>query len=170
MLLQILQRTPPWVFALLAVLVSFGLLQTRTRHISLARVTLLPLVLIGLSLSGLWSTFGANAVAIAAWFVAAGVAVLLNRIAKWPRDVSYAPDARGFLVAGSWLPLAVMMIIFFTRYAVTVTLTVRPELAATAWLPIAVSFAYGLMSGAFVARALRILGTRPGRFPAPLYL
>lgn len=170
MLLQILQRTPPWVFALFAVLVAFGLLQTRTRHISLARVTVLPLVLIGLSLSGLWSTFGANAVGIAAWFVAVGLAILLNRIAKWPRNVSYAPATRGFLVAGSWLPLAVMMIIFFTRYAVTVALTVRPDLAATAWLPIAVSFAYGLMSGAFVARALRILGTRPSRFPAPLYL
>ncbi len=32
MLLQILERTPPWVFLLFAVLVAFGLLQTRTRR------------------------------------------------------------------------------------------------------------------------------------------
>jgi hypothetical protein len=162
MLLQILQRTPPWVFALFAVLVVFGLLQTRTRRISLARVTILPLVLIGLSLSGLWGTFGANAFAIAAWLAAVLSAVLFNRSAKWPRKVSYVAATRHFLVEGSWLPLAVMMIIFFTRYAVTVTLAINPGLAATSWLPISVSFAYGLMSGAFLARALRILGARSG--------
>lgn len=160
MLLQILQRTPPWVFALFAVLVAFGILQSRTRQVSLARVTILPLVLIGLSLSGLWGTFGANVHAIAAWIAAVVAAVLLNRVVRWPRRVSYAAATRSFLVEGSWLPLAVMMIIFFTRYAVTVTLAIRPGLAATTWLPVVVGAAYGLMSGAFLARALRILGAR----------
>lgn len=160
MLLQILQRTPTWVFGLFALLVVFGLLQRRTRRISLARVTILPLVLIGLSLSGLWGTFGGNAFAIAAWIAAVLAALLLNRAAKWPRKVSYEPATRSFLVEGSWAPLAVMMIIFFTRYTVTVTLAMHPELAATLWLPVAVSFAYGLMSGAFLARAARILGAK----------
>lgn len=160
MLLQILQRTPPWVFALFALLVVFGFLQSRTRRISLARVTILPLVLIGLSLSGLWGTFGGNAFAIAAWVAAVLAALLLNRAARWPRKVSYEPGTRSFLVEGSWAPLAVMMIIFFTRYVVTVTLAMHPELAATLWLPVAVSLAYGLMSGAFLARALRIYGAR----------
>jgi len=166
MLLQILQRTPPWVFALFAILVVFGVLQSRTRQVSLVRVTILPLVLIGLSLSGLLGTFGANALAIAAWLTAVGAALLLNRAAKWPRKVSYAPATRSFLVEGSWLPLAVMMIIFFTRYAVTVTLAMQPALAGTTWLPIGVSFAYGLMSGAFLARALRILGARAAQAQA----
>ena len=123
-------------------------------------MTILPLVLIGLSLSGLWSTFGGNAFAIAAWVAAVLAALLLNRVAKWPRKVSYAPETRSFLVEGSWAPLAVMMIIFFARYTVAVTLAMQPELAATLWLPVAVSFAYGLMSGAFLARAVRILGAK----------
>ena len=42
MLLQILQRTPPWVFGLFAVLVAFGVLQSRTRQVTLVRVTILP--------------------------------------------------------------------------------------------------------------------------------
>jgi len=160
MLLQILQRTPPWVFALFALLVTFGVLQSRTRRVSLARVTILPLVLIGLSLSGLWGTFGGSAFAIAAWVAAVLAALLLNRVANWPRKVSYAPETRSFLVEGSWAPLAVMMVIFFARYATAVTLAMHPELAATLWLPVAVSFAYGLMSGAFLARAVRILGAK----------
>ncbi len=160
MLLQILQRTPPWVFALFAVLVLFGLLQTRTRQITVARVTILPLALIGLSLSGIAGSFGANPYALAAWLAALLTAALLNRAAKWPRKVSYASDTRRFLVEGSWLPLAVMMLVFFTRYAVAVALAMRPELATASWLPIGVSFAYGLMSGAFLARALRIFSAR----------
>ena len=49
----------------------------------------------------------------------------------------------------------------FALFAVlVVTLAIRPELAATWWLPVGVSFAYGLMSGAFLARALRIFGAR----------
>ncbi len=159
MLLEILTRTPVWVFVLFAALVFFGVAQSRTRQVTRVRVTILPLVLIGLSLSGLLGTFGANGLAVAAWVAAVLGAVLVNRFAKWPRNVSYAAATRSFRVEGSWLPLAVMMIIFFTRYAVTVTLAMRPELAATLWLPVAVSFAYGLMSGAFLARALRILGS-----------
>lgn len=161
MLLQILQRTPPWVFALFVVLVVFGILQSRTRQISLARVAILPMVLIGLSLSGLWGTFGANGIAgfaVAAWLAALAAAVLLNRFMNWPRRVAYTAATRSFLVEGSWLPLGVMMTIFFTRYAVTVTLAMQPWLADSPWLAAGVGFAYGLMSGAFLARALRILG------------
>ncbi len=160
MLLQILERTPPWVFALFAVLVAFGLLQTRTRQVPLARVTVLPLVLIGLSLSGIVGTFGAQPLALAAWFAAVLGAVFLNRFVRWPRRVAYDGATARFLVEGSWLPFAVMMLIFFTRYAVAVSLARHPELAGDPWLPVAVSFAYGLMSGAFLARALRILQAR----------
>ncbi|MEO8145913.1 MAG: DUF6622 family protein [Betaproteobacteria bacterium] len=163
MLLEILKRTPVWVFVLFAVLVFFGVMQSRTRQIGIGRVTILPVVLIGLSLSGLWSTFSGSGnawFAIAAWLAAVAAAVLVNKYAKWPRNVLYTVSTGRFLVEGSWLPLAVMMTIFFTRYAVTVTLAINPGLAASPWLAAGVSAAYGLMSGAFLARALRILSAR----------
>ncbi len=169
MLLEILKRTPPWVFVLFAALVFFGVMQSRTRQVTLARVTILPVVLIGLSLSGLLGSFGGNAntgFAIAAWLAALATAVLINRYAKWPRNVVYTASTRTFLVEGSWLPLAVMMTIFFTRYAVTVALAMNPGLAASPWLATGVSFAYGLMSGAFLARALRIFGARSRELPS----
>jgi hypothetical protein len=167
MLLQILSRTPPWVFALFVVLVLFGILQSRSRQLGVTRVALLPLVLLGLSLSGLWSTFGAHGFAIAAWLAAIAAAVVLNRLAKWPRQVAYEPATRSFRVERSWTPLAVMMLIFFTRYAIAVALAIQPALAASPWLAPGVAFAYGLMSGAFLARALRILGAaRPAEVPA----
>ena len=124
MLLEILKRMPAWVFVLFAALVFFGVMQSRTRQVTLVRVTILPLVLIGLSLSGLSGTFGGKGntgFALAAWLAAVAATVLINRHAKWPRNVVYTAASRTFLVEGG-------------------------------------SFAYRLISGAFLARALRILG------------
>ncbi|MBC7803097.1 MAG: hypothetical protein H7Y16_04390 [Candidatus Parcubacteria bacterium] len=157
MLLEILKRTPPWVFVLFVVLVFFGIMQSRTRHITLARVTILPVVLIGMSLSGLWSTFGANAMALAVWLAAIAASLAANSYIKWPRKISYSPETRSFLVQGSWIPLAVMMVIFFARYAINVALAMQPGLAASPSFAAAVSAGYGLLSGAFLARAWRIL-------------
>lgn len=162
MLLEILKRTPTWVFVLFAALVFFGAMQARTRQISLVRITILPLVLTGLSLSGLWSAFGRSSfvdVAVVAWIAAIAVALLLNELAQWPRQVTYAPATRTFRVEGSWIPLVAMMLIFFTRYGINVALAIRPGLAESHWLAAGAGAAYGIMSGAFVARAVRILAS-----------
>jgi hypothetical protein len=85
-------------------------------------------------------------------------AVSINRYARSPRQVSYAPEARLFHVPGSWTPLAMMMAIFFARYAIAVAMAMQPALKAMPVFAAAIGAAYGLMSGSFLARALRILG------------
>ena len=167
MILQILERTPPWVFALFVVLVFFGALQSRSRQIGWARVAILPLVLVGLSLSGMWAAFGLEPLAFACWLAAIVLAVLVNLLARWPRRVTYSAETRLFRVEGSWLPLTVMMIIFFTRYAVTVAMAMNPALHSSSGFAAGMSFLYGLMSGAFLARALRTLrAAKPALAPA----
>ena len=161
MMIQILQRTPPWVVVLFVALIAFGLLQTRTRHVARVRVTVLPAVLIVMSAASVWTTFGGMPAALAGWLAGILAAVLLNRLLRWPRRVAYLPGARGYRVEGSWAPLAVMMTIFFTRYATNVALAIKPALAADAAIGGPAGLAYGLMSGAFLARALRILSAPP---------
>ena len=163
MLLQILQRTPPWVFAVFIVLLAAGIVQSRDRQMSRARVAILPFFLICLSLFGVWSAFGESAAAFVAWLTAVGAALLVNRRPKWPGGVTYEPSARSFSVPGSWVPLALMMGIFFARYAVAVTLAMHPELRASTLTAGAAGFGYGLMSGAFPARARRILQSAASR-------
>jgi hypothetical protein len=50
-----------------------------------------------------------------------------------------------------------MMAIFFARYAVAVVTAMQPALKADPGFAAAVGFAYGALSGAFLARALSIL-------------
>lgn len=158
MILQILQRTPPWVFALFLVLLVLGAMQVRPRDISRARVALMPAIFLPLSLWGIWAAFGPEAVAFVAWLAGVGAAVLINRYARLPRQVSYAPESRRYHVAGSWAPLAMMMAIFFARYAISVALAMQPALKSMPVFAVGAGAAYGLMSGSFLARALRILG------------
>jgi len=159
MILQILQRTPPWVFVLFVALLFLGALQSRPRRIGRARVALMPAIFLPLSLWGVWSAFGPEAFAFGAWLAAVGTAVLINRYARVPRQVSYAPETRLFHVAGSWTPLAMMMAIFFTRYVIAVSMAMQPSLKAMPLFAAGAGAAYGLMSGSFLARAVRILGT-----------
>lgn len=157
MILQILQRTPPWVFVLFVMLLVLGVMQTRARDLGRARVALMPAIFLPLSVFGVWSAFGPEPLAFGAWLAGVGAAVLLNRYARVPRQVRYAPETRRFHVAGSWIPLAMMMAIFFTRYAIAIATAMQPALKTTPAFAAAVGAAYGLFSGAFLARALRIL-------------
>ncbi len=52
MILGILEHTPVWVWGVFVAILLLGLQQTRTRDVSIARATILPVVMILLSLSG----------------------------------------------------------------------------------------------------------------------
>jgi hypothetical protein len=73
------------------------------------------------------------------------------------RRVSYSADTATFSVKGSWMPLAVMMTIFFTRYIVSVMVALQLPLASSeAFIPM-ISLCYGLFSGYFLMSLLALL-------------
>lgn len=65
MILEILGRTPIWVWPLFLLLLYLGYTQTRTRPVPAARLAVLPVLMPGLSMFGMLSVFGAVAVALA---------------------------------------------------------------------------------------------------------
>jgi len=159
MLMQILTHTPPWVFGLFVLLAVLGVNQTRARRISRARLAVLPLAMATLALLGVWSSFAAHAVALGAWaLVMLAVVAGSLRLAP-PRDASYSSETKLFSVPGSWAPLALMMGIFFTKYAVAILHAMNPSAMAGTGAVAATCGLYGLYSGLFLARALRIART-----------
>ena len=161
-LIAIVQHTPAWVWGLLATLVALGLWQTRALEMSLARVTVLPLVLTALSLSGVLSAFGHMPVALGAWATGMAAAIGLARKAVSVRGASWSAS-RGLLqVPGSWLPLVLIVSLFAVKYGAGVSLALAPALARDITFAGLCSLAYGSFSGLFLARALslRSLATR----------
>ena len=160
MLARILSGTPTWVFLLFFALLALGILQTRSRLIAPARVAILPAAFLAFSLYGVVSTFGTAPVVLALWVAGIGTAVLLNRVSRQPAGVRWDAHSGAFHVPGSWVPLGLMMAVFFARYAIAVTRAMQPAFAGTPAFAAIAAFAYGLMSGMFLARALHIWSRR----------
>ena len=158
MITQILSHTPLWVFGLFFGLVYLGCVQSRTRQVSRSRLIVLPVVMLAWSLYSVWSTFDAHLTALATWACAWCAVVAIGLVRGPSHSASYDAATVQFTVAGSWLPLALMMGIFFFKYAVAVVHAMTPGLLETTTAVVVVAGTYGLFSGLFMARALRVLG------------
>ena len=156
MFIKIMTHTPIWVWAISALVLWAGFLQTLPRSVSLRRITLLPLVMVGLSLAGVFSAFGANSHALLAWSAAAAVAAAVVMARPLPQSTHYNSWTQQFQLPGSWTPLVLMMGIFITKYAVGMTLAMHPDLARDALFSQSVGAAYGGFSGVFAGRAARL--------------
>lgn len=73
------------------------------------------------------------------------------------RRVAYDASTAQFTVPGSWMPLALMMGIFFFRYAVAVIHAIRPGSLDTDGTVLLVAGAYGFFSGLFMVHAMDVL-------------
>jgi len=161
MFIAIVQHTPAWVWGLLAALTALGLSQTQPRTVSLVRVTVLPLVLIGLSLTGVFSAFGHFPVALGGWAAGFGVALTFARSAVAVRGASWIESRNMIHVPGSWLPLVLILTLFAIKYVAGVNLAMHPELHGNATFAGLCSLGYGFFSGLFLARALSLRSLAP---------
>ena len=153
MLLQILHHTPTWVFVLFFALLGLGLAQRKTRYIPVWRATALPLLMGALSMAATAQTFPTAPLVWLCWLTTSGLILALMWRRGLPIGTAFQPAQQRLTVPGSVVPLTLMMSIFFTKYAVGATLGLRPQLAQAPLFACAISAAYGLFSGAFLARA-----------------
>lgn len=154
MFILILMHTPLWVWILLSALVALGLKQTRNREVSVARITVLPLAMVGLSLAGVLGAFGHLPVALLAWAVGiAGALVVAPGLAP-VRGAAWSATTRRLHLPGSWLPLFLFVGLFAVKYGAGVSLAMHPHLASDSVFAGCCSFTYGAFSGLFLGRAL----------------
>ena len=162
-LIAILQHTPRWVWLLLAVLIAAGVAQSRARRLTLVRLTALPAAFVKLSLFGVVSGFAGTA-AVAGWAVGLAAATALAFALGAPPAARWHAAERHFDVPGSWLPLALMLGVFATKYVVGVLVALTPPLRHDAAFASAAGVAYGAFSGCFLGRALAFRALAlPGR-------
>lgn len=157
MFAQIILSTPHWVWGLLTALLWLGLKQARPNRVGLRRVTLMPLAMVGLSVYGTVSVFEVQPGVLLAWLIAAASLAAFVLTGSQPRNARYDAATRTLHQLGSWVPLALMMGLFATKYAVGVATSLQPALAHDARFALAVASLYGAFSGIFIARAARLM-------------
>jgi hypothetical protein len=156
---SILENTPAWVWGLFAALLALGLGQTRSRSVGLPRMALVPLAMTSLSLWGTASAFGSSPLfgyVLLAWTTGAAITLGLTARLAPAADTRFDAASRRLHLPGSWVPLALIMGIFLTKYIVGVDLAMQPALAHDAPYALVVSGLYGLFSGIFVGRTVRL--------------
>ncbi|MFS2007923.1 DUF6622 family protein [Duganella sp. CT11-25] len=157
MIQQIISHTPVYVWALLAFLLYRGYLASRDRESSLLKVALIPGVMLVLALSGM-NAHGALGAGV--WGVWA-VGMLAGAALTWQvtsGDIAVNRAAGTVLQRGSWLPLALMVAIFLTKYTVAVLSVMHPELPHSLPFALGVTTLYGLFNGVFIGRLARYAG------------
>ena len=156
MLIEIFRHTPPWVWLVLALLLWRGYAMTKPQRVPQLRLALLPGLFILLSLAGVISTFGAQPGALLCWITGLALSAYETQRHGAPAGAAYRADSRSYDVPGSWMPLLLIVLIFTVKYSVGIQLALHPQLRQLEWLVLAVSTAYGALSGVFVGRALRL--------------
>lgn len=155
MLQQIVSHTPTYVWAILGFLVYRGVAASRDRTATMREVFILPAVMLALGLQSTANGFGLESPAGAAWLagLAAGIALMWRSAGNG----AVLDRAAGTVqLRGSWAPLALMMTIFVGKFAMAVALASQPALRNSLALALPACAAFGVLSGAFMARPLRV--------------
>jgi uncharacterized protein DUF6622 len=150
--LQMLANTPPWVWALLALLLFLGIRALRPATAPLWRIAILPAVFFVWGLSGLFSLHSLTMQRIFPWVVALSAGIAIGLLIAGVQSIRADKSHRLVHVPGSSLTLVLSLLIFATKYAFGVLHATQPAMFAEPrfWLTeLAVS---GVLTGMFVGR------------------
>lgn len=157
---QIFTHTPTWVWLLLAGLCFLGFSQTRTREVSLQRILTLPLVMLILSLTSMHSGIGSELITLGAWGLSVALSCMLFVRRPLSKKHQYDLTTQRFTIAGSWLPLFLILAMFIAKYALNISLAIRPELAQHTTFTLGFAILFGVFNGAFLARPIKLIRLR----------
>lgn len=157
MMSSLVSHTPTWVWLLLAGLCALGLSQTRDRQISMQRLCILPLAMLGLSLSSMATSLGFSVAVLGVWGGALFLSTAFLLSMSSGRDIHYDTGSKLFHVPGSWLPLFLILTMFIAKYAVAAGLSIQPALAQQTAFSLGFSAIFGVLNAVFLVRALVVL-------------
>jgi hypothetical protein len=161
-ILEVLSHTPIWVWALLAFLISRGVVAMRPRVVSPARVLIVPVVFF---IWGLTSLIGAgDAVALKLGLFVVGL--LAGLAAGWALAAAMpaprlARETGMLAMPGSPIPLTLIVVAFASKYVGAVALAIVADPALRAEIAALLAAVGGLFAGLFWGRTL-------GQFAAAL--
>jgi hypothetical protein len=167
MLIEILRHTPAWAFGLFALLVAIGLAQLRDRQLPLARLFVLPGVLLALGASNTWAAIDALPWAGPAWLLGLCAAGALALKLPLRAGVRWLPEQQRVLLPGSVAPLVLIMAVFGLRYGVTVAQVLHPALRTAAWLVLPLATFFGSLAGFAFGRAWALRSRLAPRAASP---
>src|SRR3954447_3367973 len=159
----ILTNTPPWVFALLALLIWQGCMALRPSSQPLPRMLIVPAVFFLMGLSRL--VLGGKSIDLVLVWVASAAVFAALALYAGPRSVTVDGETGRILRPGSVVPLIRNLTIFMLQYAVAVVTAMK---LAAYWNVAATAQAVsGACAGYFLGWTIALLRSYRARIAAP---
>jgi hypothetical protein len=163
---DILSHTPIWVWAMLAYVATTTLRATRERTASLARLLVVPALFVVWGLSGLLTRHSLSLGLGVDWAVATAIGAALAFCVGKPVLLAVDRERRRVTLAGSWAPFIRVIALFTAKYALGVTMAVRPDLREPlSWADAAVS---GFSVGYFLFWGIALYAAYAAPLPRPM--
>jgi Family of unknown function (DUF6622) len=162
--LAILTHTPWWAFVIFALLVARGVTGLTPRSVPVVRLMIVPAVFVAWGIASLAMRSTGSPLLVADWLACAAAGLAIGWQTTRLDGIRIDRAAGLVMVPGSIVPLLRNLLIFLTKYALAVAMTMAPAWRAdiVSW-DVAVS---GLSAGYFIAWmlrfALRYRGHAPG--------
>ena len=161
--MAILINTPPWVFALLALLIWQGCTALRPNAQPLPRMLIIPAVFFLMGLSRL--VLGGKSVDLLLVWAASATVLAALALYMGPRSVTVDGETGRILRSGSVVPLLRNLMVFVLQYAVAVVTAMK--LGATWEMAAAAQAVSGACAGYFLGWTIALLRAYRGRIAAP---
>jgi hypothetical protein len=149
----IVQNTPWWVFALLALLIFLGVQALRPRIVAVWRLLVIPAVFIAWGLATLATRSFGSPVLLLDWLAACAAGAVIGWRTARLEGVTF-DRVRGIVqVPGSAFPLVRNVVIFAAKYCLAAAMAIAPaSRAGLLWWDVGVS---GLAAGYFLCWLVR---------------
>jgi len=161
--IAILINTPPWVFALLVLLIWQGCMALRPRSLPLLRMLIVPAVFFLMGLSRL--ALGGKSIDLLLVWVASAAVFAALALYTGPRSVTVDSETGRILRPGSAVPLVRNLTVFVLQYAVAVVTAMKLE---AYWDVVTTGQAVsGGCAGYFLGWTIALLRSYRARIAAP---
>ena len=152
--LETVSRTPLWVWVLLAFLLFIGIRALKPATVSFARLAILPIVFLAWGLSGFFTSYGVQLLGAGVWIAAVVIGVGLGLLAARSIEIHADKTRRLIRLPGGTLTLALILIIFATKYTLGVLASMRPTITAELLYMATDVGVSGWLTGIFAGRLL----------------
>ncbi len=150
---HLLTHTPAYVWLILALVVTRGVIALRERETTLRKLFIIPGIMLPVALLDIARKFGLDGLPLSAW----GLAVAATMWVMWSRGgsrIAMGTAPGRVRVGGSVMPLLLMLLIFMVKYATTVMLVTAPALLHSAAVTGVACALMGAANGWFFGRLL----------------
>lgn len=155
-MLQIITKTPIFVWPLLAILLLGGLRARKTNVVPLAVFLVIPSIFFGFSLFSFFGKYATNPLAILFWVLCLGSGFFIGYRHMQSLKLRFDKKKRKVEMPGSRIPLLLSMSIFTSKFSIGMMSSMLPHLNGSILFPGLELFST-IILGIFVGRGINCL-------------